>query len=267
MARIRSTKPEFWSDLKIARMSRDARLLYIALWNQADEWARVHGDIRWVKGHCFPYDDDLNLAAIERLLTELAGNGRVVRYTVDGDPYLYLPTLGKHQRLEPNKTPSRLPAPPAHSIENFPDESEKFSEQSAPIVVQHVAGSMEHVAGSMKQGEAKPPRSARGTRIPDDFAVTNEMMEWAKQEVPGLDIETATKRFILHFQAASGQKATMISWVAAWKKWMLGDHKPANVRGSPPSRHDENAAAVQRMRQREAEAAQQANPFLEIEAR
>lgn len=34
-----------------------------------------------------------------------------------------------------------------------------------------------------------------------------------------------------------------------------------------PSRHDQNAAVVERMRQREAEAAQQANPFLEIEAR
>ena len=40
MARIRSIKPEFWDDRKLAkRASRDARLLYIALWNLADEWA------------------------------------------------------------------------------------------------------------------------------------------------------------------------------------------------------------------------------------
>ena len=37
MARIRTIKPQFWDDLKIGRLSRDARLLYIGLWNFADD--------------------------------------------------------------------------------------------------------------------------------------------------------------------------------------------------------------------------------------
>ena len=42
MARIRSVKPEFWTDRKLARCtSRDARLLYIALWNISDEHGRL----------------------------------------------------------------------------------------------------------------------------------------------------------------------------------------------------------------------------------
>lgn len=112
MARMRSVKPEFWTDRKLARISRDARLLYIALWNQADEWARVHGDTRYVKGHCLPYDDDLSLTAVDRLLDELDDAGHVQRYEAEGDPYLFLPKLAKHQRLEPAKVPSRLPEPP-----------------------------------------------------------------------------------------------------------------------------------------------------------
>jgi hypothetical protein len=79
-----------------------------------------------------------------------------------------------------------------------------------------------------------------------------------------MDIDAATKKFIYHFQAASGQRATMISWLAAWKKWMLGDYKPSNGRASPPSRHDENAAVVERMRQEEES---DFNPFQQIEAR
>jgi hypothetical protein len=112
MPRIRSVKPEMWDDRKLARsVSRDGRLLYIALWNHSDEHARVQGDPRFVKGRCFPYDDDLDEEAVDDLLDELAAAGRIVRYTVDGDPYLFLPKLDKHQRLEAAKVPSRLPSP------------------------------------------------------------------------------------------------------------------------------------------------------------
>jgi hypothetical protein len=113
MARIRSIKPEYWSDRSLARqLSRDARLLYIALWNFADEHGRLPGDSRWVKGNCLPYDDDLDPPAIEQLLGQLAAAGKIVAYEADGDPYLHLPNLAKHQRLEAAKVPSRLPAPP-----------------------------------------------------------------------------------------------------------------------------------------------------------
>lgn len=125
MARMRSVKPEFFIDRKLARkLSRDARLLYIGLWTQADEHARLNGDPRLIKGNLLPYEDDIDLAAIERLLGELEDGGFAVRYEVDEDPYLYLPKLSKHQRLESEKVPSRLPSPPrADSSERRANES------------------------------------------------------------------------------------------------------------------------------------------------
>lgn len=178
MARIRSIKPEFWHKYDLATaVSRDARLLYIALWNQADEHGRLHGDPRWIKGHCFPYDDDLNLAAIDRLLGELASAEKVVRYWVKGAPYLFLPNLGEHQRLEAEKVASKLPAPdeadrptpdPAPSGRAV-DQSDPRADSSAPGAdssgksVASLCG-MEHVAGSMgtsapaEDGERKKPR-------------------------------------------------------------------------------------------------------------
>lgn len=116
MARIRSVKPEFWLDRSFVRKvpNRDARMLYQALWNIADEHGRLGGDPHYVKGQCFPYqeDDDLTPVVIDKLLDELAHAGKVVRYEADGDPYLFLPNLHKHQRLESGKVPSRLPPPP-----------------------------------------------------------------------------------------------------------------------------------------------------------
>lgn len=76
---------------------------------------------------------------------------------------------------------------------------------------------------------APPAKAQRGTRIADDFTITPDMRAWAHENVPGMDIDFTTKKFVLHFQAQSGQRGVMISWEAAWKKWMLSDYKPAAV--------------------------------------
>lgn len=112
MARIRSLKPEFWADEDLADLPRDARLLYAGLWNLADEHARIRGRADYVKGQLFPYDDDLDAQAIDGLLKQLADIGKVIRYSIEGRQYIFLPNLGKHQRLEPERVPSKLPPPP-----------------------------------------------------------------------------------------------------------------------------------------------------------
>jgi hypothetical protein len=125
MARIRSLKPDFWLDRKLARrLSRDERLLYMGLWNQADEHARALGDPVVIKGAIFPYDDDLTVDAINQMLNRLDTVGGVVqRYEADGDPFLYLPKLADHQRLEPAKSKSKHPEPPPRAAHIFSEES------------------------------------------------------------------------------------------------------------------------------------------------
>lgn len=189
MARIRSVKPEFWLDPKLAtRLSRDARMLYIALWNQADEHSRLLGDARVVKGQTFPYDDDLTPTVIEALIGDLCRQGVARRYVIDEAVYLYLPKLAKHQRLEPNKVPSRLPEPPSETGDDLSERradesardddetsreadsaafpqvtgiSESRADKSAPradeSALLQVAGSRVQVAGGKEQGAEVPP--------------------------------------------------------------------------------------------------------------
>ncbi|MFI5891945.1 hypothetical protein ACIA5D_17730 [Actinoplanes sp. NPDC051513] len=112
MARIRSVKPEFWDDQELAeQVSRDARLLYIGLWNLADEHGRLRGDARFVRGRVFPYDDDLSVDAVTMFLAELALVGKVIPYQTEAGIYLFLPNLARHQRLETEKVASKLPDP------------------------------------------------------------------------------------------------------------------------------------------------------------
>jgi len=115
-------------------------------------------------------------------------------------------------------------------------------------------------------GSTEASASRRPHRIPDQFFITDKMRAWATGEVPDLDLTWYTKQFVDHWRSAT-RNATKLDWIRAWQKWMRDEyvkpnHKRINGHG-PPSRHDENAAVVERMRQMEAE---QHNPFLQIEA-
>jgi hypothetical protein len=111
MARIRSIKPEFWSDYRLAtELTRDQRLFYVALWNEADDEGRFSAHPRRLLGACFPYDEDIAAADIRSWLQRLAETGRVRLYEVDGEPYGELTKFRGHQQINrPSK--SRIPAP------------------------------------------------------------------------------------------------------------------------------------------------------------
>ena len=106
--RIRSIKPEFWKDERLLTLSRDARLLYIALWNEADDEGRLRGRRDYLRGQLFPCDPG---PWFDRSMDSLIEAGRVVLYDVDGMHYACIPTLREHQRVN-RPTESRLPAPP-----------------------------------------------------------------------------------------------------------------------------------------------------------
>jgi hypothetical protein len=256
MARIRSIKPEFWDDRKLARLaSRDARLLYIGLWNLADEWQRLNGDPQWIKGQVFPYDDDIDADQVSKLLAELENPqlGAVMAYEASGDPYLYLPKLGRHQRLEPEKVKSRLPGPPgpeappdpdspagsqngAGSPAHGADSSAQYADLAAhgaeKAALLYVAGGMEHGAGSRgARGRADEARAAP-CELPDDFAPTDSMLKWAERKYPGLDLEFETSQFIHHYRAHGDRRK---SWPDQWQKWLGDSWQRRKLSGSPSS--------------------------------
>jgi hypothetical protein len=107
MARIRSIKPEFWTDGNIVRLSPYARLLFIGAWNFAlCDYGHVADDAERLRLQVLPSDD----VDPEALLDELISNGRLTRLTlVDGRTFLHIKRFEDHQRIEKRWTP-RCPA-------------------------------------------------------------------------------------------------------------------------------------------------------------
>lgn len=102
MARIRTIKPKFWDDIKIGRLPRDARLLFIGLWTFADDLGVVIADPLWLKAKIFPYDQ-IQLQQLEAWLKVLEKTGFISHLTAGSESFYYLPTFSRHQLInKPN---------------------------------------------------------------------------------------------------------------------------------------------------------------------
>lgn len=116
MARIRSAKPEFWTDPKMCGMSRDIRFTFKGIWEvSADDRGRFMADPRIIKANVWPLDDDITLNKLRKWLKVLADSGRIVLYRVEGIEYGYLVNWLKHQKIA-HPTESRLPDPPVRDV-------------------------------------------------------------------------------------------------------------------------------------------------------
>lgn len=107
MARIRSIKPDFWTDEKAVELSAFARLLFIGLWNFVDDDGRIAFSEKKHKMQILPSDP----IDISELFGELRGKGLIQVYTVENAEYLQVVNFAKHQKID-KRTPSRLPPNP-----------------------------------------------------------------------------------------------------------------------------------------------------------
>ena len=114
MARIRTIKPEFWSNEKVMNCSRDARLLFIGLWNFADDQGRLPNSAKTIRAQVFPGDDDVDSTIIRRMLDELSSNDLLFEYECDGRTYFQI-TGWNHQKID-RPQPAKYPNPDSSNV-------------------------------------------------------------------------------------------------------------------------------------------------------
>ncbi len=110
MARIRTIKPEFWSSEQVVECSRDARLLFVGLWNFSDDAGRHRASTKRLKMEVFP-GDNLDDSEIRGWIDELLQVGLLWTYTVAEQEFWQV-TGWRHQRVD---RPTYRHPPPADS--------------------------------------------------------------------------------------------------------------------------------------------------------
>lgn len=129
MARIRTIKPGFWSDEKLAPLDPITRLVFLGLISNADDAGRLIDSVRMIDGMLFPFSEHSSREAIETL----ARLSRVLRYrSASGQPILQICNWEEHQRVD-NPSAHVLPAPTPEDIaaQQFDTSSREPSENLA----------------------------------------------------------------------------------------------------------------------------------------
>lgn len=107
---------------------------------------------------------------------------------------------------------------------------------------------------------ARTTRTNRGTRLPPNFQPNPEAITQMRDECPGVDLQSETRKFTDYWTAESGQRATKINWQSTWKNWIRGTYErtPTNPNGQLKSKRQQERDAMfdrQLARARERDAA------------
>lgn len=116
MARIRTIKPEFFTDDEIGAMPPLHRLAFEGLWCHADREGRLEDRPIRLKVQILPYDD----IDMDQVLTDLDRRGFIQRYELGGRRLIQIRTFGKHQCPNVKEPASTIPALCSHSAGMVP---------------------------------------------------------------------------------------------------------------------------------------------------
>ena len=237
MPRIRTVKPEFWDSPDTAKAGPWARLLFIALWNWADDYGRGTANMKELEGFAFPNDDQFtdrsgNTVQFRELVAEVSECFGVLFYTVDGRPFYAIPSWEQHQRNERRAKQSKYPSPQVRDgVAEIPCNDAELPNSSGP--------------GTGEEGnrgtdifrdvaEPKPPAQSKkpATRLPDSWEPTDAHVKKA-QEL-GVDLALEAEKFRNHAEANDRKQA---SWNAAFSNWLI------HSKSYQPARQQQVAAA------------------------
>lgn len=106
MARIRTIKPEFWQDEKLAPCDPVTRLVFLGLISMADDLGRVLDNVKIIDAFIFPESSDTSresLATLSRLARVTRGK------TVSGQRVIQIVNWDRHQKVDRPSMRAALP--------------------------------------------------------------------------------------------------------------------------------------------------------------
>lgn len=125
MARIRTIKPEFWADEKLAPLDPVTRLVFVGLISMADDAGRLLDNLKQIDAFIFPETDD----SAREALANLSRISRIRRgTTASGQHVIQIVNWATHQKIDHPNLKSCLPELSENS--DIPDIREPLTNDS-----------------------------------------------------------------------------------------------------------------------------------------
>ncbi|WP_432091067.1 HNH endonuclease [Streptomyces sp. NRRL F-5630] len=191
MPRIRTVKPEFWEDEVVGLLPRDARLLFIATFNMADDEGLLRWTPAYIKAQAFMYDDDLSLPVVEKLMAALCDAGLVFPYVSGAarQQMAMVVNFRKHQRINRPQRSKLVPPPVGtYQVRDVYARRDGWTCQLCGLEIPRLP--VVEDAHNLAIDHVRPP-SAGGTDHPSNVRAVHQACGRARRSLPdGVEFQT-----------------------------------------------------------------------------
>ena len=213
--RIRTIKPEFWTNERMAALSEFTRLLAIGLLNYADDEGYFNANISLIRGSLFPFADES-----KKILGSIQDLSRLdfirLAESEDGRKYGWIVHFDEHQRVDKPK-PSKI-----KGLCDFQDAS-----KTNPRRVQDASkeeGTREGKGtGNREQGTGEGKVSARARTL-------DEVKSFCRE----LDLPDSDAEYLWEKWNGSGWKngsSAIRDWRSTVRSWRVAGYLPSQKAG------------------------------------
>ena len=167
MARARNIKPGLYHNEQLAECSVWARYIFPGLWMLADREGRLEDRPKRIKGDLLPYDTQ----DVEPLLRELAEQGFLERYEVDGVAYIQISKFSKHQTPHYSEKPSVIKPPQPQEKEQHISTPISRSDRANmdAALLEHSGSDRANMDAALLEHSGKHNGIKRGSQPPDSL--------------------------------------------------------------------------------------------------
>lgn len=83
-----------------------------------------------------------------------------------------------------------------------------------------------------RESAARPPAaSKKGSRLPADFSVDEQLLQYTLENAPSIDVKKELENFRDYWDSVAGAKGVKLDWRATWRTWVRRSHERAIERG------------------------------------
>jgi hypothetical protein len=175
MPRIRTLKPEFWADEKLAPLDPVDRLVFLGLISLADDAGRLLDNARVIDAQLFP---DTPQYSVLESLRRLSGIGRIRRgWTSSGQRIIEIANWRKHQKISHPNLKAAFPEIVVPLVDTDTPEALRNDSGGAPEPLRHHTYDLRPTTSTSDQRPA--------TRGPSGAAAGGQEGEGADAAPPG----------------------------------------------------------------------------------
>ena len=201
----------------IDQLSWFEEVLFYRLMVSCDDYGRFDGRVAVIKNRLFPLKENLTSDEVSHALDTLASVDLVRRYTVEGKPYLYLPTWEHHQTIRAKKS-------------KYPEPVEEI--QTSEIICKQMNADVHVIQSNPIQSESNTNIRAKRKRFTPP--TIEEVKAYCVERKNNIDAE----HFIDYYSSQHWKKANgrpLEDWKAAVRTWEKNNYsKQPQVTESVP---------------------------------